>query len=129
MTADDESHLRTLSILHYVFGGLLLLGGLFCLIYMGIGVAMIASGGSRSDTMVGGVVLLVIGLVIGAFIGVKAALLIWAGACLGARQRPLLCTIAAAISCMNFPLGTALGVFTLIVLNRPAVKAAFARNC
>jgi len=31
----------------------------------------------------------------------------------------------AAIACINMPFGTALGVFTLIVLARPTVKALF----
>ena len=39
MTAADEGHLNTLGILHYVWGGLLLLCGAFPLIYTGLGIA------------------------------------------------------------------------------------------
>ena len=33
----------------------------------------------------------------------------------------------ACVCCVNIPLGTALGVFTLIVLSRPGVKAIYDR--
>jgi hypothetical protein len=48
-----------------------------------------------------------------------------AGRSLAARKRYTFCIIVAAISCTFFPLGTALGVFTILVLSRPSVKALF----
>ena len=39
--------------------------------------------------------------------------------------RQTFCVVVAAISCCFTPLGTVLGVFTLIVLFRPSVKALF----
>jgi hypothetical protein len=125
LTAEDQSHLRALSICHYVYGGLFMLLGLLCMVYVAIGVAMIADSKRSSDLLGGGIALLAIGLVACTIVGAKSALTIWAGACLADRRRPLLTTLVAAISCLNFPLGTALGVCTLIVLSRPAVKAAF----
>jgi hypothetical protein len=44
---------------------------------------------------------------------------------LAARRNISLCTITGIIACLFFPLGTVLGVFTLVVLNRPTVKAMF----
>jgi disulfide bond formation protein DsbB len=49
----------------------------------------------------------------------------YAGRCLAQRRRYLLCMVVAGIACIFMPFGTALGVFTLVVLSRPAVKAAF----
>jgi hypothetical protein len=44
---------------------------------------------------------------------------------LAERRRHTFCVVVAAISCTFTPLGTVLGVFTLIVLFRPSVKALF----
>jgi hypothetical protein len=131
LTSEDESHLKTLSILHYIYGGFMLLTGAFFLIYVVIGVAMIADRHSSPEPnalLAGGILFLVIGAIVMAIAVAKGTLTIYAGVCLAARRRPTLCMIAAALSCINFPLGTALGVFTLIVLSRASVKAAFAQN-
>ena len=37
----------------------------------------------------------------------------------------LVCMIVAGLSCMMMPFGTVLGVFTLLVLLKPQVKALF----
>jgi hypothetical protein len=39
----------------------------------------------------------------------------------------MLAFVTACLSCMNVPIGTALGVFAILVLNRPSVKALFGR--
>jgi hypothetical protein len=45
------------------------------------------------------------------------------------RQRGYnFCVFVAAVSCIQMPLGTVLGVFTLIVLLRPSVKELFGRG-
>ena len=41
------------------------------------------------------------------------------------RRSRVLCLITAGLSCLDLPYGTALGVFTFIVLSRPAVRQAF----
>jgi len=48
------------------------------------------------------------------------------GRYLSKRQHPTFCIVISAINCMYMPLGTALGVFTILVLQRPSVKALFA---
>jgi hypothetical protein len=53
-------------------------------------------------------------------------LTIYAGLCIARRRAPVFCQVIAGLNCLHMPLGTALGVFTLIVLNRPSVKALFA---
>ncbi len=54
-----------------------------------------------------------------------AAFVIHAGRCVARRRRYLLCLIVAGLLCLFAPLGTVLGVFTLVTLLRPQVKAAF----
>ena len=44
---------------------------------------------------------------------------------LAQRRRHTFCVVVAAISCTFTPVGTVLGVFTLIVLFRPSVRLLF----
>jgi hypothetical protein len=53
---------------------------------------------------------------------------IYAGYCLRKRRQSLLIQVVAAFYCLSLPWGTALGVFTFTVLNRPSVKILFARS-
>jgi len=48
-----------------------------------------------------------------------------AGRALRRRARYTFCQIVSAVSCLFMPFGTILGVLSLIVLNRPSVKARF----
>ena len=48
-----------------------------------------------------------------------------AGRFIAQRRRYWFIFAAACVQCAFFPFGTALGVFTLLVLSRPAVKALF----
>jgi hypothetical protein len=52
-----------------------------------------------------------------------------AGRSLARRKRYLFCLIVAGTMCvMCNPLGTVLGVFTIVVLLRPSVKELFGAN-
>jgi hypothetical protein len=125
-THDD---LRLLSIFHYVLAGLSALFGLLPLIYVGLG-ALILSGaldgkhGDAPPAFLGWIV-----IAFGLFALLLAALyvagLVVAGRSLARRRNWLFCMIMAAISCAFAPLGTALGVFTIIVLSRGETKALF----
>ena len=44
---------------------------------------------------------------------------------LGEGKNGTFCLVVGALHCVGFPLGTALGVFSILVLNRPGVKAWF----
>ena len=52
-------------------------------------------------------------------------LLIVAGRFLKRRKHLVFCIVVAGISCLFMPVGTVLGVFTIIVLSKPTVKALF----
>ena len=129
--SQDEEPLRLLSIFHYVFGGLVALGATIPIIHVIIGVVIAVSASFDSGHGGGppvwfGLLMAIIGgaLVLGGWI--VAGLMLYAGRCLGRRQRYMLCLVAAGISCVVVPIGTVLGVFTIIVLNRPSVKTLFA---
>jgi hypothetical protein len=134
LSLEDASHLRLLSIFHYVVAGLTGLFSLFPLIHVGIGIATLtgampinSNGGPASpgETQLFGWIFIVIGSVLILCGLTLAGFMAYAGRCLARRRRHTLCLVVAALSCMLMPLGTVLGVFTLIVLLRPAVKAAF----
>ena len=130
----DEDHLRLLAIFHYVWGGLTLAYSLFFGIYLALGLfalsnpAVFDGKGAQSDPMGAqfmGTLFTAIGGAGMAFALVAGALTIYAGRSLARRERFNLCFVMACINCLSVPLGTVLGVFTLIVLNRPTVKALF----
>ena len=129
MVNQDEEHLKLLSILHYVWGGLaafgVCFGGLYAIIGGGImAFAPQAQGPNGPPAAVGGI-FLVIGCFIVLLAGTVSVLTILAGRNLARREGYTFCFVMACLSCLSVPLGTALGVFTIIVLLRPSVKQMF----
>ena len=51
--------------------------------------------------------------------------LIYVGVCFRKQQHHTLCIVAAAFCCLSFPLGTILGVISLIVLLKPEAKQLY----
>ncbi len=133
-TAEDESQLNTLAICHYIYSGMLGLFGLFGLIYVAIGLALAAGSmgpggaahGGPPPAAIGGVVAAIGGFVT-LFLWAKAACVAYSGISIKKRQRRTFSVVVACICCVNIPLGTALGVFTLVVLSRQSVKAIYDR--
>ena len=124
----DIDHLRLLAILHYVWGGLMLLGGCFGFLYIGMGVMLLKNpnamgsppGGGPAPTFmayffmaIGGVVL-IFGWAVG-------GLNLYSARSMQVRKRRMLTLVTSGINCVGFPLGTTLGVFTFIVLLRDSV--------
>jgi len=54
-----------------------------------------------------------------------AVMLILTGRWLSARKNHTFCFVIACLQCVSVPIGTVLGVFTILVLIRPSVKALF----
>ena len=67
----------------------------------------------------------VIAVLIMAVIWTMAGLTYVAGRRLGERRSYTFCLVIAGVLCLFMPLGTVLGVFTIVVLQRPSVKALF----
>jgi hypothetical protein len=131
-TSQDLEHLRLLSVFHYVLAGITALMFCFPLIHVALGIMMAAGamegnghGSGGAPPRVFGVVFAIIGGAVVAAGWTLAGLMVAAGRCLARRRRHLFCVIVAGVSCMLMPFGTVLGVFTLVVLLRPQVKALF----
>ncbi|MHC4691368.1 MAG: hypothetical protein ACYS67_01410 [Planctomycetota bacterium] len=127
----DEEHLKLLSIFHYVAGGITGLFACIPIIHLTIGIVMLIAGlaGAPDDERLPFLIFgFMFTLVAGLFIlcgWTLAICMIVSGRRLGQRRSYKFCFVIACISCTFMPYGTVLGVFTIIVLVRPAVKELF----
>ena len=132
MVNQDEEHLKLLSILHYVWGGLTAfgccLGGLYAVIGGGIMTAATQAHGPGAPPVWFGGIFFLVGSLIALLAGTISVLTVLAGRHLAQKRHYTFCFVIACISCLSVPLGTALGIFTIIVLQRPAVKQMFGRT-
>ena len=127
---DDLQHLRWLAIGHYICAAITAMFACFPLIYVILGLIFLfapppSNGGEVFPARAFGLIFAVIGSAATLCGWAFAALIFVAGRSLAARKRHLFCIVIAAICCAFFPVGTALGVFTILVLSRPEVKAMF----
>jgi hypothetical protein len=127
---DDDEHLRLLSVFHYVVASLAALFALIPVIHLVMGLLMVtgrfgASGSGAGEELWFGwffVIFATVWIVCGMSF---AACLAFAGKFLRERRRYSYCLVVAGVACMFTPFGTVLGVFTILVLMRPSVKASF----
>ena len=129
----DAEHVRMLAIFHFVLAGMKALFACFPLIHLAIGIFMVAAPQSMRDSH-GGPPPAAIGWFFIAFASVfilvgwtLAILTALAGRSLLKHRRYTFCFVIACLECVFMPFGTVLGVFTLVVLSRPGVKALFDR--
>jgi hypothetical protein len=134
---DTTGHdLKLLSIGYYVQGGVVTFYALLVLCYVGVmGVVVFtaiqksAQGGSGDH--IPAWVLPLVGAVLATVMLViltSGLLLLYAGLALRRRKHYTFLLVMAALSCMAIPYGTLLGIFTFIVLQRPAAKVLFGRT-
>jgi hypothetical protein len=123
----DVDQLRWLQIFYYVTTAGYALAGCFPLLHLTIGafLAFAPVQGQGDPRLVGWIFMAIaIGLIV--FFWVLAAIQYLVARNIERRRRHTFCVVVAAITAVTcVPLGTALGVFTIIVLMRPQVKAAF----
>jgi hypothetical protein len=127
---EDEKQLNLLSIFYFIVGGLAALGACIPFIHLAIGIAMVSGAipapqnGPPIPPALGwffiGIALLII--VLG---WVYAVCMVLAGLRLRRRRGYVFCMVMAGLTCASVPVGTCLGVFTFVVLARPAVKLLF----
>ena len=128
----DEEHLKLLSIFHYVVAACAAFFALFPVIYLVFGLVMllapgsfVGNGGQPPPAIAAWVLIaigslfIVLGLTFATFVAV-------AGHFLGRRKHHTFCLVVACVECLFMPIGTVLGIFTIIVLIRESVKPLFA---
>ena len=130
---NDEEHLDLLAVFHYILGGMIAFIGCFPLIHLAIGIFISfglfaapqqGSGANPLPAVAGLFFIIVPSLIITAFWATATAV-IFAGRYLKARTHYTYCFVMAVVLCMFTPLGTILGVFSIIVLSRESVKELF----
>jgi len=126
----DDQQLKLLSIFYYIMAGLSACGGAFGILYIVLGGAVAAApqssvqGATPAQASavfmgIGGFILILCLLV--------AALDFMVARGLAQRKSLTLIYIVAGLTCLSVPIGTALGIFTFVVLGRPSVQAQFKR--
>lgn len=127
----DEEHLKYLAIGHYAVGGLGALFGLFPLLHVIVGLFM-ASGAFEGDgqgpPVAVGLMFVVIGLTLIAFLEVCAVGVILSGRFIGQKKNYLYSLVVGGVLCIFFPVGTVLGVLTILVLSKDSVKDLYGRQ-
>lgn len=128
----DQEHLKLLSIFHYVVAALVAMFACLPLIHFFMGVGMLLGWMEPSQSPSERFPLMIMGwfmvLFAGFFVAAGWALAIctaMAGKYLAERKSYNFCLVVAAVLCLFMPFGTVLGVFTILVLVRPSVKAMF----
>src|SRR5215472_2486188 len=116
----DEEHLRLLRIGYFIHGGITAFFSLFGLMYIFMGILvsslpMTGTDGAGPPPRFIGVIFAVMGAVFVVVGGVFAVLQFLAAQGLGRRRSRTLCLVAAAVSCIFIPYGTALGICTFIL--------------
>lgn len=123
-------HLSTLSILHYVYGGLTCLAGLGMFALVGMGMFLQSDVVQQSDDPapeIVGSVFQVLGWVLFAFLEALGILIMLSGRWIGLRRNRTASLILAGFCCLSFPFGTALGIFTFITLLNQEVQQEYDR--
>ena len=129
----DEEHLRLLSLGYMISAGFAALFCILGLFYVLMGIVMgyalahapvSVKTGAPPPAFVGwifaGVGMVIFLLALGVAIARY-----WAARCIKQRKCRTYCMVIAAIGCLEFPYGTALGVLSLMVLGRPSVARQF----
>lgn len=127
--AADESHLNLLVVFHFIFAFFSLLG-LGILIFQFTVMSALASTPQIANdpqvpkgALVGimGGIFIFLGFMVLVFLAMNTASAFF----LQARKNRMFSMVTAGLNCLSFPLGTALGVFTFIVLTRDSVRQKY----
>ena len=126
----DTEHLKLLSIFHYISAGLSALFACIPFLHLAMGIGLIIFGdkmgkGADAPPAFLGWLFVFLALFLILIGWTHAVLVFLAGKFIAARKHHTYCFVMACVQCMFLPFGTILGIFTILVLNRPSVKALF----
>ena len=127
----DREHLKLLSIFHFVFGGLALLGIGFLFVHYFIMHTVFSNAElwkSQKEAMPPKAFLdafIWFYLFMGVMLLTGLVLNMLSGLFLSQKRHRVFSLIIGGLNCLQIPFGTALGVFTIIVLSRDSVRELY----
>lgn len=127
----DDEHLNLLAVFHFVLGGFALLGVGFIVVHYSImgfffnNPAMWKEAKSGPPPQEIFQIFVWIYLLMAVIFVAMGAMNIMSGMFLRKKKNKMFSMVVAGINCLQFPFGTALGVFTIIVLQRASVGLAY----
>ena len=128
----DQEHLKQLRLFHFIFAGLGILGLIFLLLHYSLMQVFFsqAEQGAAQDP-----VLAIFMTYAGLFYGFGAITILahsllnlLSGIYLKQHRHRTFSFVVAILNCLNAPVGTILGVFTIVVLQRPSVLELYNRQ-
>ena len=129
LSTTDVEHLRLLRIFYFIAAGIAIAMILFLFLHYSIMSHVLSTVPPTADDSFPATeffgMFRWLYLIFGILLLVCAALDIIAGIFIGKRQHWTFTFAIAVLNCFNAPIGTALGVFTIMVLIRPQVKLLY----
>lgn len=129
--ATDAKHLGYLRSAYLIYAALNACASVFglALVVMGLTEARVpmAEGDAQLHEAFG-VAMVVSGILISIVLGALAALYFRVAKALDERNMRTFCIVIAVLTMFSVPVGTVLGLLTLLVLQRPSVQRSFAPN-
>jgi hypothetical protein len=129
----DEEHLRLLTIGHYIAGGLyiafasMFVFHLIFLVFLSANPDVFTPPGKQVQPMPENVIYAMT-VAVGFFVALGwtiGGLTIYAGRCIRNRAHRTFTIVMAAVNLLLIPIGTILGVFTLMVVTRESVRRMY----
>ena len=127
----DADHLMLLSIFHFVGAGLALLGILFLFAHFMLMHFMFTNAAMWQNQKDGPpqaqffAIFEIFYFIFGLWFVASGVLNLISGLFLRAREHRTFSLVVAGINCIHMPLGTVLGIFTIVVLMRPSVREMY----
>jgi hypothetical protein len=131
--SSDLQHLKLIGIFHYVLGGLAVIGIAFLLVHYMIMNTVFSNpkifqnqpNQPPFDPVQFWHVFIWMYVLVGAW-GIASLIAnVVSGFCIQTRRARMFSLVVAGFNCINFPFGTALGIFTFIVLLRPSMPGIY----
>jgi hypothetical protein len=130
-TNPDESNLKLLAMLYYIWAGLHACAGLVGVLFIVAGTFLtvmpqfLQGQNGNPPPPWFGAVFTGLGVLFFIFIEAGAVMMFLVGRNISRRVHHTYCMVIAGINCLSVPFGTILGIFTIVTLQKPSVRAMF----
>ena len=117
----DNEHLNLLSIFYFIYGGLVIFGSFVVLGYIGFFSTIFSNFNSSDFDNFPVMTFFYIAVAIFVFIFVYGLMLILAGTYIRKKTKRIFSLVIGCIAMISLPIGTALGVFAIVVFTKASV--------